>query len=124
MPVIYLSERVARKTKGETGILRAVRDYLRLRGWFVIRMQQGLGCHKGISDLVAVKEGMTLWIEVKTARGKLSKHQERFREQITDSGCIYVVVRGVEDIIEIEKSIAPPLQNKKGRNDKSVNTNN
>ena len=37
------------KPKGptETDIQNAIREYLRWRGWFVIRHQQGLGCHKG-----------------------------------------------------------------------------
>lgn len=107
MPVIFIRD--IREKKGETGILKAVRDYLRLRGWFVIRMQQGLGSYKGISDLIAVKEGLTVWIEVKTASGKLSKHQKQFREQITASGGIYIVVRGVDDLFKIEKALPPSL---------------
>jgi len=108
-PVIFLNEKHAGRIKeSESGILRAVRDYMRLRGWFVIRMQQGLGSHKGISDLVAVKEGLTVWIEVKTAKGKLSKHQQQFQKQIKEFGGIYIVVRGVEDIFHAEKALTPP----------------
>lgn len=111
-PVIYLNERhLGRMKKNESSILRAVRDYLRLRGWFVIRIQQGLGAHKGITDLIAIKNGVTVWIECKTASGKLSEHQKRFQEQITASGGIYIIARGVEDIIKMEKdkTLPPPF---------------
>ncbi len=117
-PVIYLNEKhIGRIKKNESGILIAIRDYMRLRGWFVIRIQQGLGSHKGISDLIAVKDGVTIWIEVKTAKGKLSRYQKEFQEQITTSGGIYIVARGPEDVIELEKAL-PPLCYKEGRNDK------
>ena len=87
------------KKQTESSILSAVRQYLRLKGWFVIRIQQGLGCHKGISDLIALKDGQnTLWIEVKTETGRLSEFQEWFQMDITNHGGTYVVVRSLEDI--------------------------
>jgi hypothetical protein len=46
---------VKRKREGE--ILRAVRDYLRVEGWLVIRNQQGLGSYKGLPDLTAIRGG-------------------------------------------------------------------
>lgn len=86
-------------TPKESDILRQCRDCLRLRGWLVYRMQQGLGAHRGFPDLVAVRAGQVLFIEVKTPRGRLSRYQEQFRDEITEQGCTYLVVRSVEDII-------------------------
>ena len=40
--------------KPEAVILNQVRDYLQLNGWYVIRIQQGMGCHKGLSDLICL----------------------------------------------------------------------
>ena len=54
------------KQNPETVIQNQIRDLLRMDGWFVIRHQQGMGCHKGLSDLTAIKEGRTIYIEVKT----------------------------------------------------------
>jgi hypothetical protein len=82
----------------ETVILRQIRNVLQWHGWYVIRIQQGLGCHRGISDLIAVKKGRTVFIEVKKPSGKLSDHQERFRDAISDRGGEYVVMRSVEDL--------------------------
>ena len=84
----------------ESDIQATIRDYLRLTGWFVVRHQQGLGSHKGLSDLQAVKGGRVLWIEVKTPRGRLSQHQKRFREEILAAGGEYVVARSLEDVWE------------------------
>lgn len=81
----------------ETIILRQIRSFLQWHGWFVIRIQQGLGCHKGISDLIAVKNGRTVFIEVKKPNGKLSDYQERFKATIEDRRGEYVVMRSVED---------------------------
>ena len=88
------------KPKGptETEIQSAIREYLRWRGWFVIRHQQGLGCHKGLSDLTAIKKGRTVYIEVKNIFGKLSEKQIEFKSDIENHGGIYLVVRSIADI--------------------------
>ena len=83
----------------ESLILRQVRDYLRLCGWLVIRIQQGIGCHKGISDLVLIREGRTVWAEVKTERGHLSAFQEAFSKEVEAHGGEYVVIRSLKDAI-------------------------
>lgn len=88
------------KPKGptETEIQNAIRDHLRWHGWFVIRHQQGLGCHKGLSDLTAIKDGRTVYIEVKTPRGSQSEAQREFQADIEAHGGLYVLARGVEDV--------------------------
>jgi len=83
----------------ERDILKQVRQYLRLKGWLVYRMQQGLGAHRGFPDLVAAKDGQVLFIEVKTPKGRLSGYQEQFRDEIRAQGLRYIVVRSVEDIM-------------------------
>ena len=88
------------KPKGptETEIQNAIREYLRWRGWFVIRHQQGLGCHKGLSDLTAIKGGKTVYIEVKRPKGTQSDDQLDFQADIEAHGGLYVVARSVEDV--------------------------
>ena len=82
----------------EGDILKQVRDYLRLKGWLVYRIQQGIGAHKGMSDLVAVKAGQVLFIEVKTRTGRLSAYQETFKAEVESQGVQYVVARSVDDM--------------------------
>ena len=78
----------------ESVILNATRQYLRLKGWYVMRIQQSIGCHPGISDLIAVKRGMTIFVETKSPkwRGKLSKDQEKFKAEIEAHGGMFYVI--------------------------------
>jgi Holliday junction resolvase len=76
-----------------------VRDYLRLRGWFVIRIQQGIGCHKGISDLIALRWGDVCFIEIKSPKGKQSDNQIKFECDIKNSGGNYFLVDNIDKII-------------------------
>lgn len=84
----------------ESDIQAAIMDYLKWTGWYVIRHHQTLGSHKGLCDLQAIKKGRTLYIEVKTAKGQLSKPQEKFRDAIEAHGGEYVLARSLEDVWE------------------------
>lgn len=82
----------------ESDIQRAIKQYLQWRGWFVVKIHQSLGSYPGIADLVATKDGVTVWIEVKKPGGRLSVSQEKFRDDITRHGGTYLVARCVEDV--------------------------
>jgi len=95
-------QKAAQKASGqqpETGILRAVRDYLRVQGWLVIRQQQGMGSHKGIADLYCLKDGRSVWLEIKTPTGKQSRYQQTFQADVEAYGGEYVVARSVDDVM-------------------------
>lgn len=92
-----------KKQNPETVIQNSVRDYLRYRGWYVIRNQQGLGSHLGMSDLTAVKSGVVVFIEVKTDKGRLSDHQKKFQQDIAIHGGCYEVVTCIEDAEAIDR---------------------
>jgi len=86
--------------------LRAtVRDYLRWKGWLVFHNLQGVGCHKGLTDLVAVKMDRCFFLEIKTGRATLNEHQKEFKRQIEAHGGEHVrflTVRGLEDLKPLE----------------------
>ena len=84
----------------ESDIRRQVRDYLRVKGWFVFHVLQGLGCYLGVTDLIAVKDGRVLFIELKTARGRQSQHQKKFQADLEAAGGEYVLCRGIKDLQE------------------------
>jgi len=84
----------------ESDIRRQVRDYLRVKGWFVFHVLQGLGCYLGVTDLIAVKDGRVLFIELKTARGRQSQHQKKFQADLEAAGGEYVLCRGVDELRE------------------------
>ena len=82
----------------ESDIQRQIKEYLQWQGWYVVKIHQSLGSHKGIADLYAIREGRSVWIEVKTAIGRLSKDQEKYRAEIEAQGGEYYVMRSVEDV--------------------------
>lgn len=85
----------------ESDIRKQVQDYLRWKGWFVYYNLQGLGCYPGLSDLVAVKAGRIIHIEMKTSRGKQSDKQIEFQADIEAAGGEYRVVRCLEDVSDL-----------------------
>ncbi|MFA5383981.1 MAG: hypothetical protein WC364_04855 [Eubacteriales bacterium] len=86
----------------ERDVITAVRQWLKLKGYYVIRFHQGLGCHRGLADLGAVKNGKTVWIETKRPGGKLSADQEAFKAAIEAHGGTYLVVSDIRQLEEFE----------------------
>ena len=52
---------------------------------------------KGISDLIMLVEGHTIYVEVKTPVGVQSEYQERFEEKVKESGQHYWLVRSLKE---------------------------
>ena len=85
----------------ESLILKLCRDYLRAAGWYTLRMQQGLGCEKGLSDLVCIRKGRVVFCEIKTPTGRLSDWQQAFEQAIANAGGEYHVLRSFEDAVRM-----------------------
>jgi Holliday junction resolvase len=94
-------------TTPEGAILDRVKHELKARGWYVIRISQfnkrGYSVHKGISDIIAVGNGRTLFLEIKTPDNKQSTDQIAFEYEVKERGGEYFVVRSVEELTEIIK---------------------
>lgn len=86
------------RPRTEKSIQTEIRIALGLMGWRVYRIHQSLGSHKGFCDLIAIKGGKVLFIEVKTMRGKQSPYQEQFQREIEQAGGTYILARSVEDV--------------------------
>jgi hypothetical protein len=94
-----------KKQTEETIIKHQVRDYLRLKGWFVFHNLAGLGVHPGISDFTAIRYGQVIFIEIKTDKGIQSDNQKKFQEQVKSHGGLYYIVRSIDDLISWGLSI-------------------
>lgn len=94
----FLQQGYAKKTQPETFIRRSVKQLLELDGWDVTYHQQGPLCRKGFPDLTALKDGRTLYIEIKTPKGKQSAYQVEFQKACEAHGGTYVLARSVDDI--------------------------
>ena len=58
--------------------------------------------NKGMADIHAtVLVGdipVSVWLEVKTAKGRISENQKIFRDTVTAAGGFYYVVRSIDDV--------------------------
>jgi Holliday junction resolvase-like predicted endonuclease len=84
----------------ETAIKEQIKNFLEIQGFFTPHIMARRWSYKGFPDRIAVKNGVVLFIEVKTEKGKQSEHQVEFQKQIEDHGGIYLLVRSVDDIID------------------------
>jgi len=82
----------------ETDIRRQIQDYLRFKGYFVYYNLASLGSYPGLSDLVAIKNGQAIHIEIKKPKGRQSEKQELFQADLEAVGGRYVIARGIEDV--------------------------
>lgn len=85
----------------ETQIRHSITEALRLAGWDVTYHLQGVGCRKGFPDLTAMRDGQTVYIEVKTETGRQSQYQKDFQRICKSHGCKYILARSVRDIDEL-----------------------
>ena len=59
----------------------------------------GMGVHPGFADLVVLSGGRVLFLEVKTASGRLRPAQEMFRDAVLKQGFCWALVRSVDDAL-------------------------
>ncbi len=80
----------------ETDVRKAIKDYLEMCGWFVYHNMAGLGSYPGLSDLVAVKGGRVVHVEVKKPGGRQSERQAAFQRKLEAAGGEYVLAYSVD----------------------------
>lgn len=97
----------------EMDILRQIRLALSSMGWCVFRANVGkvrmadgrwfdTGLPSGFSDLLAVKDGRIVFLEVKTKTGRVRDDQIKFINTMRDHyGCTAGIVRSVEDAVRL-----------------------
>ncbi len=59
----------------------------------------GMGVHPGFADLLVISEGRVLFLEVKSAKGRLRPAQDAFRETVVSQGFGWALVRSVDDAL-------------------------
>ena len=105
--------------KTPEGIVKAaVVSYLKMRGWFVmINVQQGFGNVRGRPDLEAIKNGITIFVECKAGKGRLSEHQKTYIRLLQAHGAIVLVISSgdecVRDIDALEERLWPEQASKR-----------
>ena len=97
----------------EAQVQKAIITYLQLKGWLVAHIPNGgrdaahrrqmarQGAVNGWPDLVAIdRQGQTLWVEVKTAKGRISPAQKAVISELEARGCQVLVARSLDDVVE------------------------
>jgi hypothetical protein len=99
----------------EKHIEAAILDYLNYSGWFVVKLKDQCAVRNGVyrkpppymipgvADIYALKDGRSIWFEVKNERGKQSEHQKSFGRNIKIKGGEYYVVRSIDEVKEALK---------------------
>lgn len=59
------------------------------------------GAKKGFPDIIIIKNGLFIGLEVKTGQGKQSNNQKEVEKELKKHGADYYVVRSLDDVIEI-----------------------
>ena len=96
----------------EKHIQKAILDYLAFKKIFHYRQNSGAfktesggymrtASVSGLPDIVAIKDGIYIGLEVKTATGIQSKEQREIQNRVTEAGGLYFVVRSVDDVKKI-----------------------
>lgn len=68
------------------------------------------GVKPGVADLMVIHKGQPIAIELKTAKGRLSKAQQAWLERACEAGLAYDVCRSVEDVERALRSHGVPLK--------------
>lgn len=56
---------------------------------------------RGVPDIIVVKDGFFIGIEVKNKKGKQSEHQKEFERKCKEAGGEYYVIKSIEEVKEI-----------------------
>ena len=63
------------------------------------------GAKKGFPDIIVIKNGFLIGLEVKTGEGKQSNNQKEVEKELKKHGADYFVVRSLEDAIKIIEGV-------------------
>ena len=95
----------------EKEIQTQIVDYLKLRGYFVIRNYLGPvhyhgskirpNPNAGMPDLTIIKAGRTYFIEVKKHDGIVSAKQKEWHMKAYKAGVVVHIFRSIKDCIEV-----------------------
>lgn len=92
----------------ESVIQSQVIKYLEKIGWYVVKIIQTN--KNGWPDLQAHKDGITIFVEVKSEKGKVSQLQQYRHKQLTDAGFKVYVIYSLKQIInELSSTIGSEI---------------
>ena len=101
----------------ESDVLRSVCEYLELKGHFFWRTNNipvstwrgGKQVYfnlpkytpRGLPDIMIVRDGWFIALEIKNYKGQQSPHQKEFQKKLADAGGEYYLIRSIDDLKEV-----------------------
>ena len=89
-------------------LTQEMKKYWKSNGWLAIRTQQNVGSHKGIADFVVMKDGRTVFVELKGEKGRQTKDQKKFENDMISHGSYYLCIKSVEEFDNLSRRIKKP----------------
>lgn len=80
----------------EATLQTQIKNRLQKHGWFVTKLIQT--STNGIPDIMAIKNGNVIFLEVKSETGKASELQLYMMEKLRKFGCFAAVINNISDI--------------------------
>jgi len=105
-----MKSKVQKSVVSESSIQTAICDYLSYKRYFFWRQNTGgmfrdnrwfampKYSKKGIPDILLVKDGLFIGLEVKRPKGRQSDHQKAFEQECKKAGGQYYIITSVEDV--------------------------
>jgi hypothetical protein len=98
----------------ESETQKAICDYLQIKRHFFWRNNNTpifdpssrkyrampLYAKRGIPDIIVIKDGKFIGIEVKASKGIQSDYQKKFQDECERAGGIYFIAKSIDDVIK------------------------
>lgn len=115
------TKRKKKNSSSEHNLQTAICQYLVMRKWLVIRINSSsvttenrflrsyiIANNKkssGLADILIMKNGKAIFIEVKSGKGKQSESQVEFQKLCEQYEIEYYIINSIESLIELEKQL-------------------
>lgn len=84
-------------------------NYLTSRGWYCFKVADRF--RYGTLDLFACRNGVSMWIELKSKEGRISPMQRREIAALNEHGCHAFMVRTMAEIEQIDRDFQDEVKN-------------
>lgn len=88
-----------KKATPENLVKQGVRRYARMKGWYPESNPQGAYCRSGRPDMQLLKRGRMVYVECKSAKGRLGPAQKKYIEAVTRYEIPVIICKSVEEFM-------------------------
>lgn len=101
----FVNKLLTKGINNETKLQKKIQKYLQEIGCYEFKVHGSQYMKAGIPDIICCYKGLFIGIETKVGKNKMSKIQEKHKEEIEQSGGIHILAYSLEDVKQILKKI-------------------